>query len=162
MFVTGLKTVLFTIFVPGTVTVVIPYLLLAHDLEIYSFALGKGRFIGILPVSAGLVYYFWSAWNFVVVGKGTPAPIDPPKKLVVRGPFKTVRNPMYGGGVFILLGESMIFASLTLVIYTFFIWLAFHLFVVLYEERHLKKIFCASYEEYCKTVPRWIPKFRWN
>jgi protein-S-isoprenylcysteine O-methyltransferase Ste14 len=103
------------------------------------------------------LFYIASAWNFIERGKGTPAPIDPPKLLVTSGPYRCVRNPMYLGGVLILLGESLLFASILLLLYLCFIWMAFHLFIVLYEEPHLRKVFGTGYEEYCRNVRRWVP-----
>ena len=69
-----------------------------------------------------------------------------------------VRNPMYVGVLLILLGESITFASLPILQYAVVVWLFFHLFVIFYEEPTLRQEFGASYEEYCKTVPRWIPR----
>lgn len=74
--------------------------------------------MAILTLVAGAVFYFWSAFHFAISGKGTPAPIDPPKRLVIRGPYHYVRNPMYIGGVLILTGESILFGSATLILYT--------------------------------------------
>lgn len=67
---------------------------------------------------------------------------------------------MYVGVAFILIGETILFASLTLLYYTFIVVLMFHLFVLYYEEPTLKKKFGASYEEYCKAVPRWLPRVK--
>jgi protein-S-isoprenylcysteine O-methyltransferase Ste14 len=122
--------------------------------------LGGMRYAGIVPLLGGLLFYLASAWNFVEQGKGTPAPIDPPKLLVTSGPYRYVRNPMYVGGVLILLGESILFTSIALLLYLCIIWLAFHLFIVLYEEPHLRKAFGTEYEEYFRNVRRWVPRLR--
>lgn len=149
-----LKTLVFTILVPGTVTVVIPRRLLGAGAQpVVPFGL-----IGILPIALGAACYLWCAWNFASAGRGTPAPIDPPKVLVARGPYRVVRNPMYVGVVLILLGESVLFASMTLLWYALLLWLCFHLFVVLYEEPTLRRKFGTAYERYCKTVSRWVPR----
>ncbi len=148
-----LKTLVFTIVVPGTVTVVIPrYLLGVGAQAAVPFGL-----IGILPIALGATCYLWCAWDFASVGQGTPAPIDPPKVLVARGPYRVVRNPMYVGVLLILLGESVLFASATLLGYALLAWVVVHLFVVFYEEPTLRRKFGTSYENYRKTVPRWIP-----
>jgi protein-S-isoprenylcysteine O-methyltransferase Ste14 len=105
------------------------------------------------------VIYLWCDWSFAFIGKATPLPIDAPKVLVVKGPFRFVRNPFYIGIVLVLLGEGVLFQSGVLLLYAVFGAMATHLFVVLYEEPHLKKKFGSSYEEYCKQIPRWIPKF---
>ena len=151
------KTVLFSILVPGTVVGIVPYLLQTHGPELPAIGLGSMRYIGVIPLIGGLLFYIASAWNFIERGKGTPAPIDPPKLLVTSGPYRCVRNPMYLGGVLILLGEALLFASILLLLYLCFIWLAFHLFIVFYEEPHLRKVFGTEYKEYCRNVKRWVP-----
>ena len=157
-----LKTVLFSVFVPGTVIGLIPYLLLTRGpaLQPPAIAAGSMRFIGIVPLICGFLFYLVSAWHFVQQGKGTPAPIDPPKLFVSSGPYQFVRNPMYVSGLLILLGESILFSSMILLIYLCFIWLVFHLFIVFYEEPHLRRIFGVQYKEYCKQVSRWAPALK--
>jgi protein-S-isoprenylcysteine O-methyltransferase Ste14 len=154
------KTVLFSVLVPGTVVGVVPYLLLTYGPEIPAVDFGGMRYIGIVPLAGGLLFYLASAWNFVEQGKGTPAPIDPPKLLVSSGPYRFVRNPMYVGGVLILLGEAIFCTSILLLVYLCFIWLTFHLFIVFYEEPHLRKVFGTEYEEYCRNVGRWVPDLK--
>jgi len=151
------KTLIFTILVPGSVTVWVPYLLLSSRLGVYSYESGRFRLSGILPIALGSVFYLWCAWDFALAGKGTPAPLDPPKMLVKRGLYRMVRNPIYIGVLGILVGEAMLFESLTLLGYALFAGLAFHLFVVSFEEPALMKTFGAAYEEYRNAVPRWIP-----
>ncbi|MEE9288162.1 MAG: isoprenylcysteine carboxylmethyltransferase family protein [Bacteroidota bacterium] len=121
--------------------------------DIWSF-----RLSGFIAIASGVVFYLRCAWDFATTGKGTPAPIDPPKTLISGGLYRIVRNPMYVGIVLILIGESIVFESWTLVQFTFLMWLIFHLFVVLYEEPYLKRNFGVPYEEYCQTVRRWIPR----
>jgi protein-S-isoprenylcysteine O-methyltransferase Ste14 len=98
--------------------------------------------------------------KFAVKGKGTLAPIDPPKKLVTGGLYRFVRNPMYVGGLLVLFGQALFFRSSSLLLYALAWWLAAHLFIVLYEEPHLRSVFGADYENYRTAVPRWIPRFR--
>jgi protein-S-isoprenylcysteine O-methyltransferase Ste14 len=90
-------------------------------------------------------------------GQGTPAPFDPPKALVVTGPYRYVRNPMYAGDVLVLLGESLLFGMSALLAYTLVMLGVFHLFVVWYEEPNLRRQFGTAYEAYREAVPRWIP-----
>jgi protein-S-isoprenylcysteine O-methyltransferase Ste14 len=149
-----LKTLVFTILVPGTVTVVIPRQLLGIGARA-AIPLGL---IGALPIALGAACYLWCAWDFASFGQGTPAPIDPPKVLVARGLYRVVRNPMYVGVLLIVLGESLLFASATLLGYALLIWVIAHLFVVFYEEPILRRKFGTSYETYRRTVPRWIPR----
>ena len=87
-------------------------------------------------------------------------PLDPPKELVVTGPYRYVRNPIYVGVLIIVMGYFLWFKTVWMVIYAVVAFLGIHLFVTLYEEPTLKKKFGAAYENYCKSVPRWIPKFK--
>ena len=95
-----LKNLLFTVLIPGTVGVYIP-LRLAGDWRAVS---PRDWFLAAPLLLAGASIYFWCLWNFAVTGRGTPAPIDPPKKLIVRGPHKYVRNPMYLGVLSVVFG----------------------------------------------------------
>src|SRR2546428_12530545 len=98
----ALKTLLFTILVPGTVTVLVTYLLLSWVVQIYSFELGPIRFLWLPPFLLGALTYLWFAWDFTFTGRGTPAPIDPPKTLVMKGLYRLVRNPIDVGIIAIL------------------------------------------------------------
>ncbi len=149
-------TVIFTILVPGSVTVLVPYLLLASGLGCF-YDIGGFRFIGLVLIILGAAFYLWTASDFTFAGRGTPAPIAPPRLLVSRRLYQVNRNPMYTGVLLVLLGEAVFFMSLALLAYAVLVWLLFHLFVVYYEEPNLRKKFGASYEEYCRAAPRWIP-----
>ena len=151
-----LKTIIFTFFVPGTVTVVLPYWLLAAS-STPPMRLGILRYLGVIPIVIGVAIYLWCAWDFTFAGRGTPAPIDPPKELVVRGLYRYVRNPMYVGILSILLGEAFLFSSQRLFVYAAIVFGLFFLFVTLYEEPHLRKKFGEPYRRYCRNVPRWLP-----
>ena len=151
-----LKNVLFTLVVPGTIGVYIPLRLArgrpAEKGLMLLFALGL--------LALGGVIYIWCVWDFAVFGRGTPAPIDAPKKLVVRGLYRYTRNPIYLGVLMVLLGWTVMFQGMALLIYTFCVGICFHVFVVLYEERRLGQQFGAEYHDYCKEVGRWLPRFR--
>jgi protein-S-isoprenylcysteine O-methyltransferase Ste14 len=108
----------------------------------------------------GIAMLVWCFWDFLAKGKGTPAPIDPPKELVVSGLYEYVRNPMYVGVLFVILGHFLWFGFWNLLIYAALVFLAFHSFVIFYEEPNLKQRFGSAYEGYLKRVPRWIPRFR--
>lgn len=150
-----LKTLLFTILVPGFVTVGAPYLMLGGFPP-----LGRGpvAWLGLLCLVAGTSIYFRCAWEFAVRGLGTPAPIAPTKFLVVGGLHRYVRNPMYIGVILVILGEAALFDAPLLLEYAVFASLGVHLFVVLYEEPTLHRQFGESYDEYRRSVPRWIPR----
>ena len=156
---TVLKTLLFTILIPGSVTVGIPYVLLTSGLAV-SFEIGQWRFVGSIPIVLGIAAYIWTAGDFITSGKGTPAPLDPPKLLVSRRLYRIVRNPMYIGVLLVLFGGAVLFASLVLLIYTVLVWFAFHLFVIYYEEPKLEQKFGLQYSIYREAVPRWIPKLK--
>ena len=152
-----IKTIIFTIFIPGSVTILVPYWLLSSS-SAPPIQLGVLRYLGALPLLIGVAIYCWCAWDFTFAGRGTPAPFDPPKQLVVRGLYRYVRNPMYVGIVSILLGEALLFASWRLFAYTASAFIFYSLIVVLYEEPALRHKFGESYRQYCKIVRRWIPR----
>ena len=83
-----------------------------------------------------------------------------PRELVVSGLYRFVRNPMYDGALLVLFGHVLWFPSLSLHVCPIIFFVSFHLFVVLYEERTLRKTFGAAYEQYCRDVPRWLPRVR--
>lgn len=157
---TIIKTLIWTILVPGSITIGIPYLLLSSGLRRYSFEIGAPRFLGIGLIALGAVFYLWCAWDFAIAGKGTPAPLDPPKLLVRRGLYRLTRNPIYLGVLLLLIGETILFESLTLLAYALVLWIVFHLFVISYEEPTLKRQFGGAYDEYCSAVPRWVPSLK--
>lgn len=152
-----LKTLIFTVVVPGTVTVLVPYRLLSSAAARPAMEMSGLRYFGLAPILLGALIYFWCAWNFTFTGKGTPAPIDPPKEMVVKGLYRFVRNPMYIGVLSLLLGEAVLFESRLLLEYAGWVFLGFYLFVLLYEEPALRRIFGESYQRYCDAVPRWLP-----
>lgn len=153
-----LRTFFFTIIVPGTVTVILPGLLVSRSAFI-SPDWSLVHVIALVLGATGLWFYVWCAKDFVILGHGTPAPYDPPKQLVVSGLYRYTRNPMYLGIMFILLGEALWFAALVLLAYSFIVFLGFHLRVLWHEEPHLRSLFGTDFEQYCRKVPRWLPKF---
>lgn len=154
----ALKTLIFTILVPGTVLGIIPWLLLQWSEE-SVMPPSSVWLIGLFPLLIGVVLYFWCAGAFTFIGKGTPAPIDAPVFLVRSGPYRWVRNPMYIGVFSVLIGEAILFHSLLLVGYALLVGIVVHLFVVYYEEPSLRRRFGESYERYLHTVPRWLPRY---
>ena len=112
----------------------------------------------ILLVIGGAVA-LWCVILFLTIGKGTPVPIHPPKKFIVRGPYKYSRNPMMSGAWFMLIGEGLILHSFVLLFFTIFVSIpAGVLFVIKYEEHDLEKRFGDEYLVYKKKVPRWGPR----
>jgi protein-S-isoprenylcysteine O-methyltransferase Ste14 len=153
-----LKTLIFTVVGPGTVTVLVPYLLLSSQSVPLSVQIGIFRYFGVLPILLGALMYLWCALDFTFAGKGTPAPVDPPKELVRQGLYRYMRNPMYLGVTILLFGETLLWESSVLFAYTAVVFLSFYLFVVLYEEPLLRRKFGESYRKYCESVPRWLPR----
>ena len=153
---TWLKTLIFTFIVPGTVTIYVPHWLLATESLSPAFDLGLTHYLGLVLMTLGAAIYGWCAWDFTFTGKGTPAPIDPPKELVVRGLYRYTRNPMYVGVLTVLLGETLWFGSRRLLVYTAAVALLFHLFITLYEEPVLQQSFGDAYRRYRGNVPRWL------
>ena len=108
----------------------------------------------------GLVLVVWCLVTFAFVGKGTAAPFDPPRQLVVVGPYRFVRNPIYIGAVVAMLGAALVLWSWWLILYALVVLSVTHVLVILYEEPHLRRVFGQPYEDYLRTVHRWIPRWR--
>ncbi|HVF60839.1 MAG TPA: isoprenylcysteine carboxylmethyltransferase family protein [Thermoanaerobaculia bacterium] len=157
-----LKNLLFTLVVPGTVAVLVPAWVLRNGGEGWPARWGAPQLLALLPLAAGLAILLRCIWEFGRRGRGTPAPIDPPKALVVSGLYRYVRNPMYLGVLLILLGEALFFESRRLLVYAFVWWLTVHLFVLVYEEPTLAGSFGGSYTRYRRAVHRWVPGRRYG
>jgi len=152
-----LNTLLFTVFVPGTVAGYMPWRLRQGAAPVT----GVERWIAIAIIVIGVaIYLYTSFWSFAMIGSGTPAPIAPTKILVVKGLHRFVRNPMYLGVALVIGGQAWLFHSMLIAIYLACFWLIVHLFVLLYEEPTLRKQFGEQYDRYRASVPRWIPKVR--
>jgi len=119
---------------------------------------GPAQALGAVAVVLGLSLAISCVLAFGIVGKGTPAPFDPPRRLVVRGPYRFVRNPMYIGAIVALSGASLFYESLALFGFTAVFALTVHLFVLFYEEPTLARLFGADYDEYHRHVRRWQPR----
>jgi len=156
---TTVKSLLFLVVAPGVVAGYIPLVLLRNSPQIET---GIFAYLAFPLWLIGTIILLWCFWDFVQKGKGTPAPIDPPKELVATGFYRYVRNPMYVGVLIIIVGHIFWFKTVWTAAYAAIIFLAFHLFVTLYEEPTLKKNFGASYEDYLQKVPRWIPSIKPN
>ncbi len=151
------KSLLYLIFEAGLFALYIPLAFLRTGPRIET---GVISLLAIPLWLIGGLTILWCFWDFTFKGRGTPDPTDPPKELVVTGPYRYVRNPIYVGVVFIFLGHFLWLGYWALLVYPLFALIGVHFFVVLYEEPTLKRKFGASYEEYLKRVPRWIPRFK--
>lgn len=152
-----LKWIVFTLVCPAGVTLWLPFLLLGpRSFQIVAGSVSFPAAVGL--IACGTVVYVACSTEFIRRGRGTPAPIDPPKRLVVSGLYRFVRNPMYVGVLTILLGEAILFQSTNFLMYAGSVWACFHLMVTLYEEHKLRELFGEEYTRYCSQVNRWIPK----
>lgn len=154
-----LRSLLWTILLPGFFAGYVPW---------RYFGLSRGRLdaigarhvVGFLCITLGVALLGACIFEFARSGKGTLSPVDPPRRLVIRGLYRYVRNPMYLSVTIIVLGEVLVTRSSALAAYWAVWFLAVYLFVVLYEEPTLRREFGSSYDEYCRRVGRWIPRLR--
>jgi protein-S-isoprenylcysteine O-methyltransferase Ste14 len=154
-----LRSIFFTFLLPGTVTVLIPYWILSSGAGI-SPEHEALRYFGFPPIVIGAAGLLWCIWEFFSEGRGTLAPVDPPRHLVVRGLYRYVRNPMYVSVVMILIGEASLFMLTRVLLEAVVFVVLAYLFVVFYEEPILRRQFGESYERYVQNVGRWIPRSR--
>jgi len=154
------RAALFTVLVPGTVALWLPF-------YVFDWSRAVRHPLGWVPIAGGAVLYFWSAAEFLLSGRGTPniffaralrfAIGVEPQQLVRASIYRHSRNPMYLGIVTVLLGEALLCASPPRLAYAVLAALMFHAVVVWIEEPHLRRTRGAAYLEYCRGVPRWIP-----
>jgi protein-S-isoprenylcysteine O-methyltransferase Ste14 len=147
-----------TLFV-GLVLVFLPSRVLSWSGVARPAVIGPTHIAAMAVAAAGAALALSCILTFALVGKGTPAPFDPPRRLVVRGPYRFVRNPMYIGAGIAVAGASLFYRSLPLLAYVGLFFLATHIFVVLYEEPTLRRSFGEDYHAYCRRVGRWWPRF---
>jgi len=153
-----LGSALFFLVAPCLLAGLIPWSMTRWEFRPAFFGLEGARSVGVLLILVGLPGLVDSFARFALQGLGTPAPIAPPQNLVVTGLYRYVRNPMYVAVVAIILGQAILFGDGRLMTYGVFIWLAFHAFVLTYEEPVLAQSFGAEYEDFRANVPRWIPR----
>lgn len=152
------------VLLPGTVTLIVPALILWRTNSWNAFgALYQPLSIvaliaGLNLMVVGFVLWFRTVVLFREVGKGTLAPWDPPKRLVVRGIYRYVRNPMISGVCFFLAGETVLFGSLWLGVWLVGFFVINILYLPLVEEPGLIRRFGDDYRTYRQNVPRWIPR----
>lgn len=152
-----LRTALFTLLVPGTVMGLVPLAMVATGWG-PRLAIGPAHLLGFLLLVPGIAIIIWCFIDFVRRGHGTPAPYDPPRRLVIAGLYQRVRNPQYVGVILVALGEAVLFGRVLLFGYAVFLAIGYHLFVRFYEEPTLRRTFGEEYVRYCAMVPRWLPR----
>jgi protein-S-isoprenylcysteine O-methyltransferase Ste14 len=153
----ALRAAGFVLLVPAAVGGWIPFLIAGSAEPARAWT--AGRVLGLLLVVLGWSILLWCTFEFVQRGRGTPSPQSAPTQLVSSGLFRFVRNPMYVGVVTAIGGIALAKHSWGAAIYGAAVALAFHLRVVLYEEPRLTREFGASFDEYRRRVPRWLPRF---
>jgi protein-S-isoprenylcysteine O-methyltransferase Ste14 len=142
----------------GAVLIYLPSTLVSRSgLEVPA-TVGVPQVAGLAIGTCGAALALWCVVTFAFVGRGTPAPFDPPRRLVIQGPYRLVRNPMSIGAVLALGGAALFYRSFAVLVYAGLFLLAMHLFVVLYEEPHLRQTFSTDYESYCQQAGRWWPR----
>jgi protein-S-isoprenylcysteine O-methyltransferase Ste14 len=151
-------SIVFFFIAPFTISGLIPWVMTHWQVQSPQVIPPLAQAAGASLAAMGTLLLIDSFARFAIKGLGTPAPVFPPKHLVVSGLYRYVRNPMYVGVVSAILGQALMFASTTLAIYGALMWLAFHLFVLGYEEPTLRETFGAEYDTFRKNVPRWIPR----
>jgi protein-S-isoprenylcysteine O-methyltransferase Ste14 len=142
----------------GLLLVYVPARILSRFGVARPAELGARQVLGAAVGAAGAALALWCIVTFASAGRGTPAPFDPPRHLVTRGPYRFVRNPMYLGAALALVGAALFYGSWPLLAYPVLFLLAAHLFVVWYEEPALRGAFGRGYAEYCGRVRRWRPR----
>jgi len=152
-------TSIILMFIFGLVTVIFFPIGFIYLNNYYSFPILTNIFLkplGLIFILLGGGIDLHCIYLFFQKGKGTPVPIDPPKKLVIKDIYKYSRNPMYIVLMLIILGEFLFFGHLLLLFYLLLIFLSVNLMVIFYEEPTLKKKFGKNYLEYYKKTPRWL------
>jgi len=147
---------IFLVIAPGTLAVYVPWYLTHWHFEPALFPIA--RVLGAALIVAGLPILLDSFARFALQGLGTPAPVMPPKRLVVTGFYRYVRNPMYVAVTALIAGQGLLFGSVTVLEYGAFLWAGFFLFVVAYEEPALGEQFADEYKRYRANVRRWLPR----
>ena len=151
----ALRALFFVLLLPGTVAGYIPFSILRAGNLLRVPDLGLASVCAAVFAITGALVLLRCVWDFFATGRGTLAPVDPPRHLVVCGLYRYTRNPMYNGVLALILGEAWLFGSESLLKYALLVLVLFHLFVVLYEEPALTSQFGESYRAYRRAVPRW-------
>jgi len=155
----ALRIVLFFLLVPGSIVFYLP-LFLGRKVFSNENANQFIQYLGVLSWIIGGLIVTWCVMAFFKIGKGTPSPTDPPTVLVTSGLYRWTRNPIYVGGLLIVLGHYLYSQSWILLAYLALVSLLFHCVVIFYEEPHMHRQFDEAYKQYCKQVPRWFVQLK--
>lgn len=155
-----LGSLAFLLLAPGTVAGVVPWWISGWQLQRPFLGVVALRMAGAALIVGGVAALVDAFARFALRGLGTPAPVLPTRHLVVTGPYGHVRNPMYVAVVSVILGQALLLGDWKVLAWGLLVWIAFHLFVVGYEEPTLRRTFGDDYEAFRASVPRWIPRLR--
>jgi len=155
-----LGSIFFLFIAPGIVAGLIPWAISRWRREPPFFGAEPLRWLGGLLIVAGVPMLLDSFARFALQGFGTLAPLYPTDRLIVTGLYRYMRNPMYIGVAAVIWGQALLLGNAWLVVYGAVVWLAFHLFVIVYEEPTLQRSYGAQYREYCAHVQRWLPRLK--
>ena len=150
-----LRTLVFAFTFVAFALVLVPRWILGRE---HQLAAGPPLVLGVILLVLGFALMVWCWSEFARRGRGTPAPFDPPRRLVIAGPYRYVRNPMYVAGMLVILGQAALYRSMPLVGYAVVFLAATFAFVVGYEEQTLARRFGSEYAAYRAGVRRWIPR----
>jgi protein-S-isoprenylcysteine O-methyltransferase Ste14 len=153
-----LGSAIFLVIAPGTLAVLLPWYFTHWHFEPPLFPVARG--LGGVLIVAGLPILLDSFGRFALQGLGTPAPVMPPKHLVVTGLYRHVRNPMYVAVTALIVGQGLLFGSVVVIAYGAIVWVGFFLFVLVYEEPALDGQFADEYTRYRANVRRWVPRIK--
>ncbi len=115
------------------------------------------KIVGVCIIALGIMSWLFCSINFIIIGDGTPLPVAPPSKLVVKGIYRYSRNPIYIAFTAVLFGIFLINGHLLLLLHVFFCFIIIHLYIILWEEPKLSLRFGEKYKRYLREVPRWLP-----
>jgi protein-S-isoprenylcysteine O-methyltransferase Ste14 len=151
-------SVVFLVIAPGFVAGLVPWWISHWRFGSPFLGLQVLRVAGGVLIGLGLIGLLDSFARFALQGLGTPSPVFPTRHLVITGLYRYVRNPMYVAVVSATVGQGLLFGNIRVLEYGALVWLLFHVFVLAYEEPVLRATFPAEYEDFCREVPRWIPR----
>jgi protein-S-isoprenylcysteine O-methyltransferase Ste14 len=148
----------FLLLAPGVVAGAVPWWISHWQVGPPLLGISALRVLGAALMTAGVPVLLDSFARFALQGLGTPAPVFPTQHLVVTGLYRYVRNPMYVGVIAVIVGQALLFGNLRVLEYAAVVGAGFCLFVMGYEEPKLRKTFGEEYLEFCRNVPRWVPR----
>ncbi len=155
----AVRSLLWTALLPGLVAGYVPWRFFGLN-QLRLDTSSPRNLVGVLGIGLGTALLGTCIWEFARTGRGTLAPVDPPRQLVVRGLYQYVRNPMYISVTTIVLSEALVMGSWALLLYWAIWFLVVNLLVIGYEEPTLRRRFGTTYEAYAQRAGRWLPRFK--